>query len=509
MTRSRARRSMSIPSARRRPIGSAGSSREASTTCEPGGTAPMTASSAASASGERSRWTSSTTSTNGRSRASSEAASSPSVVAGTRSSSASAIAVTSRLGSSSASSAVSQPTVRGSADPVREQRGLAVAGGRDEQRSGTWRSEPGGARGAPGAASACGGADGGAGARSVCRLLGEQQRWTRQSSDGEHPPAGHGRQGCAPPSHRPWARTPPFRTRPPKRSSDPGEGRAPPWADRPCACSTRACCARPDRRERCSAPTSRRARHRAARARRRGCWRRSSPRRSPAPRRPTWSSELVLLAAAFAARGALAWGVEVAGRRAASTALSELRLALAARRLRAQPAALDGVQAGEVTAAAVQGVEALGTYFARCLPQVVLAVRRAGDGARRGRRRRPLSAVIMARDAAARAGVHVAGRPLHRAAHDRALARAAAAVRALPRRRPRPADAARLQPRAGRGGHARGGRRELPAGDDGHAARRVPVGGGARACRDARRGGRRGRRRPAAGRRRARRSRPA
>ena len=83
--------------------------------------------------------------------------------------------------------------------------------------------------------------------------------------------------------------------------------------------------------------------------------------------------ELVLLAAAFAARGALGWGVEVAGRRAASAVLSELRLALAARRLRAQPAALDGVEAGEITAASVQGVEALATYFARCLPQVVLA----------------------------------------------------------------------------------------------------------------------------------------
>ena len=83
--------------------------------------------------------------------------------------------------------------------------------------------------------------------------------------------------------------------------------------------------------------------------------------------------ELVLLAGAFAARGALGWGVEVAGRRAASAVLSELRLALVARRLRAQPAALDGVQAGEITAAAVQGVEALGTYFARVLPQVVLA----------------------------------------------------------------------------------------------------------------------------------------
>ena len=84
--------------------------------------------------------------------------------------------------------------------------------------------------------------------------------------------------------------------------------------------------------------------------------------------------EIVLLAAAFAARGALGWGIEVAGRRAASAVLSELRLALAARRLRGRPAALDGVPAGEIAAASVQGVEALGTYFARCLPQVVLAV---------------------------------------------------------------------------------------------------------------------------------------
>ena len=38
--------------------------------------------------------------------------------------------------------------------------------------------------------------------------------------------------------------------------------------------------------------------------------------------------DLVLLALAFAARGGLTWGFEVAGRRAAATVLSELRLAL-------------------------------------------------------------------------------------------------------------------------------------------------------------------------------------
>jgi thiol reductant ABC exporter CydD subunit len=84
-------------------------------------------------------------------------------------------------------------------------------------------------------------------------------------------------------------------------------------------------------------------------------------------------TELVLLVLVFAARGACAWGFEVAGRRAAGSVLSELRLALVERRLRSQPAALDGTEAGEVAAAAVHGVDALESYFARYLPQVVLA----------------------------------------------------------------------------------------------------------------------------------------
>ncbi len=83
--------------------------------------------------------------------------------------------------------------------------------------------------------------------------------------------------------------------------------------------------------------------------------------------------ELALLALVFGLRGAMAWGFEVAGARAASNVLSELRLDLVARRLRLQPAALDGVEAGEVSAVAVQGVDALAAYFGRYLPQVVLA----------------------------------------------------------------------------------------------------------------------------------------
>ena len=86
------------------------------------------------------------------------------------------------------------------------------------------------------------------------------------------------------------------------------------------------------------------------------------------------STELALLALAFAMRGLVAWGFEATGRRAASAVLSELRLALVERRLRGQPAALDGVEGGELTAAAVQGVDGLEAYFGSYLPQVVLAV---------------------------------------------------------------------------------------------------------------------------------------
>ena len=180
--------------------------------------------------------------------------------------------------------------------------------------------------------------------------------------------------------------------------------------------------------------------------------------------------DAVALALAFAGRGALAWGMEVAGRRAAASVLSELRLALVARRLETQPTAADGTQSGEIAAAAVQGVEALEAYFARYLPQVVLAsivpfvvVGVGGD-------RRPRVGARDGGHAAARAGLHVADRPRHRAAHPRALARPAAAVDGLPRRRARPADAALVQSRRRAGGPHRRGQRAPPPRDDGDAA---------------------------------------
>ena len=82
---------------------------------------------------------------------------------------------------------------------------------------------------------------------------------------------------------------------------------------------------------------------------------------------------LVLLVAVAACRGAAAWGFESVGRRAAASALSELRLDLVERRLRDRPAALDGAGSAELATVAVGGVDALETTFARYLPQVVLA----------------------------------------------------------------------------------------------------------------------------------------
>ena len=50
-----------------------------------------------------------------------------------------------------------------------------------------------------------------------------------------------------------------------------------------------------------------------------------------------------------------------------------VRLALAEKRLRGAPIAVDGIEGGEIAALAVQGIEGLEGYFARYLPQVVLA----------------------------------------------------------------------------------------------------------------------------------------
>jgi ATP-binding cassette, subfamily C, bacterial CydD len=84
------------------------------------------------------------------------------------------------------------------------------------------------------------------------------------------------------------------------------------------------------------------------------------------------STALLLLLLVFAGRAVLAWAFEVAGRRAASSVLSGLRLELVEQRLR-QPTSNDGSASAEIATTAVQGVDSLEAYFARYLPQVVLA----------------------------------------------------------------------------------------------------------------------------------------
>ena len=86
------------------------------------------------------------------------------------------------------------------------------------------------------------------------------------------------------------------------------------------------------------------------------------------------ATPLVLFVGVVVARALGAWGFEVVGRRAASGVISQLRLDVVETRLRSRPTALDGVQSAEVATAAVSGVDALETTFARYLPQVVLAV---------------------------------------------------------------------------------------------------------------------------------------
>ena len=88
------------------------------------------------------------------------------------------------------------------------------------------------------------------------------------------------------------------------------------------------------------------------------------------PRRRWSCSSLVVVA-----RAAAAWGFEVAGRRAATDVLSELR-ARPRRATAPRPARRrsTGPQSAEVATVAVGGVDALETAFARYLPQVVLAM---------------------------------------------------------------------------------------------------------------------------------------
>jgi ATP-binding cassette, subfamily C, bacterial CydD len=83
---------------------------------------------------------------------------------------------------------------------------------------------------------------------------------------------------------------------------------------------------------------------------------------------------LLWLAAISVGRGLVDAGFEAGGRIGAARAMAELRSRLMRHLLTERPGALQDERSGELAAAAVQGVDALEAYFARYLPQAVLAV---------------------------------------------------------------------------------------------------------------------------------------
>ena len=83
--------------------------------------------------------------------------------------------------------------------------------------------------------------------------------------------------------------------------------------------------------------------------------------------------ELAWLAAVAVGRGLAAAGFEATGRIGAARVMSELRQRLVRKLLLERPGGLAEEHSGELAAVAVQGVDLLEAYFARYLPQLVLA----------------------------------------------------------------------------------------------------------------------------------------
>ena len=83
---------------------------------------------------------------------------------------------------------------------------------------------------------------------------------------------------------------------------------------------------------------------------------------------------LTWLGVVLAGRAMAAGGGEAAALRAAAVVKSGLRRRLSAHALRLGPGWLTGQQAGEITTLATRGLDGLDAYFARYLPQLVLAV---------------------------------------------------------------------------------------------------------------------------------------
>src|SRR3984957_1924253 len=82
---------------------------------------------------------------------------------------------------------------------------------------------------------------------------------------------------------------------------------------------------------------------------------------------------ILLLAVVLISRAVAAFGGEAAALRASAAVKSQLRRGLIAKALRLGPAWLTGQQAGEIPTPATKGLDALDLYFARYLPQLLLA----------------------------------------------------------------------------------------------------------------------------------------
>ena len=82
---------------------------------------------------------------------------------------------------------------------------------------------------------------------------------------------------------------------------------------------------------------------------------------------------LVALAAVAAGRVVLAWATEAASYHASAAVKAELRRGLLSRAVELGPRWLAGKRSAELTALATEGIEALDGYFAKYLPQLVLA----------------------------------------------------------------------------------------------------------------------------------------
>ncbi|HEV7896271.1 MAG TPA: thiol reductant ABC exporter subunit CydD [Planosporangium sp.] len=85
------------------------------------------------------------------------------------------------------------------------------------------------------------------------------------------------------------------------------------------------------------------------------------------------TATLLALAVVIAGRALLAWAQEMAAHRAAAAVKTQLRERLLDHLVRLGPGWLTGQKAGELTTLATRGIDALDGYFARYLPQLVLA----------------------------------------------------------------------------------------------------------------------------------------